>query len=47
MMIGLIAALKNGMGCKDDFIFAMTFLMFFLFAIAEIVCVIMLITRTK
>ncbi|MBV9243082.1 MAG: hypothetical protein JO314_13865 [Acidobacteria bacterium] len=47
MLIGVIAALKNGMGFRDDFIFAVTFLTFLLFAIAEIGCVIMLLTRTK
>jgi hypothetical protein len=46
-MMMVIAALKNGMGFKDDFIFVMTFLIFLLFALAEIGCVIMLITRTK
>lgn len=43
----MIAALKNGMGFRDDFIFAVTFLTFLLFAIAEIGCLIMLLTRTK
>jgi hypothetical protein len=47
MLFGVIAALKNGMGFKDDFIFAITFLTFLLFAIAEIACVIMLLTRSK
>jgi len=47
MIFGVIAALKNGMGFKDDFIFAITFLTFILFAIAEIGCVIMLLTRSK
>lgn len=47
MLFVIVAALKNGMGFKDDFIFAMTFLTFLLLAIAEIGCVIMLITRTK
>ena len=47
MIIGLIAALKNGMGFRDDFIFAMTFLMFFLLAIAEIGCFVMLLIRSR
>lgn len=47
MMLGVIAALKNGMGFKDDFIFVVTFLTFILFAIAEIACVIMLLTRSR
>src|SRR6476646_2711273 len=47
LLFGVIAALKEGMGFKDDFIFAITFLTFLLFAIAEIGCVIMLLTRTK
>src|SRR4051812_42419593 len=47
MMLGVIAALKNGMGFKDDFIFVVTFLTFLLFAIAEIACVIMLLTRSR
>jgi len=47
MLFGVIAALKNGMGFKDDFIFAITFLTFLLFAIAEIGCLILLLTRTK
>jgi hypothetical protein len=47
MIFVFIAALKNGMGFRDDFIFAMIFLTFLLLAIAEIGCVIMLITRTK
>ena len=46
MLFGVIMALK-GSGFKDDFIFAITFLTFLLFAIAEIGCVIMLVTRTK
>ena len=47
LLFGVIAALKNGMGFRDDFIFAITFLTFILFAIAEIGCVILLLTRTK
>ena len=47
MIFILIAALKNGMGFRDDFIFAMTFLTFILLAIAEIGCFIMLLTRSR
>lgn len=47
LIIGLIAALKNGMGFRDDFIFAMTFLMFVLLAIAEIGCFVMLLSRSR
>ena len=47
MMFVVIAALKNGMGFKDDFIFVITFMTFLLFAIAEIAFVIMLLTRTR
>ena len=47
MIFVLIAALKNGMGFPDDFIFAMIFLTFILLAIAEIGCFVMLLTRSK
>ena len=47
MMFAVIAALKNGMGFKDDFVFVITFMTFLLFAIAEIAFVIMLLTRTR
>lgn len=47
MILGVIAALKNGMGFKDDFIFVVSFMTFLLFALAEIGCIILLITRTK
>ena len=47
MIFGVIAALKNGMGFRDDFIFAVTFLTFLLFALAEVGCIVMLLTRTK
>jgi hypothetical protein len=47
LIIGLIAALKNGMGFRDDFIFAMTFLMFVLLAIAETGCFAMLLIRSR
>jgi predicted lipid-binding transport protein (Tim44 family) len=47
MIFVFIAALKNGMGFKDDFIAVMVLLTFFLLAIAEIGCLIMLMIRTK
>jgi hypothetical protein len=47
MIFVFIAALKNGMGFRDDFIFAMIFLTFLLLAIAEIGCLVMMIIRTK
>ena len=47
MMIGLIAALKNGMGFRDDFIFAIAMLTFFLLAIAEVGCFVMLLSRSR
>jgi hypothetical protein len=47
IILMVMAALKNGMGFRDDMIFVVTFLTFLLFMIAEIGCVIMLITRTK
>ena len=43
----VIAALKNGMNFPNDFIFAISFLTFLLFAIAEIGLIVMLLTRTK
>jgi hypothetical protein len=43
----LIAALKNGMGFRDDFVFAVIMLTFLLLAIAEIGCFVMLLVRTK
>jgi hypothetical protein len=47
MIFVLIAALKNGMGFRDDFIFGMIFLTFILLAITEIGCFVMLLTRSK
>ena len=47
LIIGLIAALKNGMGFRDDFIFAISILTFFLLAIAEIGCFVMLLFRSR
>ena len=47
LIIGLIAALKNGMGFRDDFIFAISILTFFLLAIAEIGCFVMLLSRSR
>ncbi|MFL6374895.1 MAG: hypothetical protein ACJ73D_09530 [Pyrinomonadaceae bacterium] len=47
MVIGLIAALKNGMGFRDDFIFAMAFMTFLLLAIAEVGCFVMLLSRSR
>jgi hypothetical protein len=47
MIFILIAALKNGMGFRDDFIFAMIFLTFILLAIAEVGCFVMLLSRSK
>ncbi|HEY2847631.1 MAG TPA: zinc ribbon domain-containing protein [Pyrinomonadaceae bacterium] len=47
LIIGLIAALKNGMGFRDDFIFAISMLTFFLLAIAEIGCFVMLLGRSR
>ena len=46
MIIGVIAAL-TGIGVRDEIILGATFLTFVLFAIAEVGCIIMLLTRTK
>lgn len=47
MIFVFIAALKNGMGFRDDFIAVMILLTFLLLAIAEIGCLILLMIRTK
>jgi hypothetical protein len=47
MIFIYVAALKNGMGLRDDFVFAVIFLTFLLLALAELGCVVMLVTRTK
>jgi hypothetical protein len=47
VIFSLVAAMRNGMNLPTDLIFALSVLTFFLFALAEIGCIIMLIARSR